>query len=350
MNKFIFALSSVASLSNYPASILAFTSFHNRFRNRNNLIPSDKGHRHLPYFRKDFSPRFHSVMNSSAGEMESDQTLETKKVEDKPKKSQPTKLHTVTVCVVPPPENLRVWETLAEIRKELKDPGYYRWPPHVNLLYPFVKLPRPSDDADPNKEGDCTLSDIVEKLESATRTMSPFVVQLNRFGTFGGKKRGVLWLHPESTSGLPEEASTPLIQLQASLEEAFPMCGDQSKKGGGFTPHMTVSHFPSLDDALEAQGTMETSYSLTDTDRFQFLLDRIYLLERKGDQGQFLRVAEIALGANSSQTKIFDLPQPFPDMPKHEEEWVYNERMQMKSRRKSNNRRRRGKKNDDTDD
>ena len=141
------------------------------------------------------------------------------------------------------------------------------------------------------------------------------------------------------------------------------MCADQSKKGGRFTPHMTVSHFPNLDDAIEAQRTMEASYSLDaeedgigDKDaRFHFLLDRIYLLERKGDEGQFLRVAEIALGggndgcdvANTSHTKIFDPPQPFPDMPQREDEWVYNERMQMKSRRK-NNRKRRGKKKDNT--
>ena len=307
-------------------------------------------------------------MNLSAGDLEGDQTLEKEETEDKPRKSPPTKLHTVTVCVVPPPENVRVWQTLSEIRKILKDPGYYRWPPHVNLLYPFIELPSHSHDADPNEESDCTLSDIVEKLETVTRKIPPFLIHLNKFGTFGGKQRGVLWLHPDSTSGLPKEnetkePSSPLIQLQASLEEAFPMCADQSKKGGGFTPHMTVSHFASLDDTIEAQRTMEASYSLADADedgigdkdaRFRFLLDRIYLLERKGDEGQFLRVAEIALGGGndafdvtntSSQTKIFDPPQPFPDMPQREDEWVYNERMLMKSRRK-NNRKRRGKKKD----
>ena len=55
-------------------------------------------------------------------------------------------------------------------------------------------------------------------------------------------------------------------------------------------------------------------------------------------------VANDTLGvANSSQTKIFDPPQPFPDMPQSEDEWVYNERTLLKSRRKNNMKSRRGK-------
>ena len=287
---------------------------------------------------------------------------------EKCKKSKQTKVHTVTVCVVPPPENIHVWQTLSQIRRELKDPGYYRWPPHVNLLYPFVELPHLYYDADADGKSDRALTDIVEKLESATRNLSPFLIRLNKFGTFGGKRRGVLWLHPDNVSGLPQEKNTteptnPLIQLHALLERAFPMCKDQSKEAERYTPHMTVSHFPSLDDAIRSKRSMEASYSLMDTNVnwtddktscFEFVLDRIYLLERKGDQGQFLRVAEIALGvandandtpgvANSSQTKIFDPPQPFPDMPQSEDEWVYNERMLLKSRRKNNMKSRRGK-------
>jgi len=87
----------------------------------------------------------------------------------------------------------------------------------------------------------------------------------------------------------------------------------------------------------------------------EFLLNRIYLLERKGDGGQFLLVAEIALGGNSEditehinnnssssskyrrvKTKIFDPPQKFPNMPGREDKWVYDERMQLKERRKGN--------------
>eukprot|EP00532_Pseudo-nitzschia_australis_P007226 CAMPEP_0168167402 /NCGR_PEP_ID=MMETSP0139_2-20121125/2529_1 /TAXON_ID=44445 /ORGANISM="Pseudo-nitzschia australis, Strain 10249 10 AB" /LENGTH=368 /DNA_ID=CAMNT_0008084639 /DNA_START=276 /DNA_END=1382 /DNA_ORIENTATION=+ len=302
-----------------------------------------------------------------------------------------TKVHTVTVCIVPPPDNVYVWKALSEMRLRLKDPGFYRWPPHVNLMYPFLKLPNRSNinnnsadtDADghssPNSDDEYSISKIVEQLESSTRKITPFSIRLNKLGTFGGKRRGVLWLHPDSSDELlsqtkvdrdeePEEEPSPLIQLLRVLEDTFPVCRDQSQKGG-FTPHMTLSHFPSIDEALHAKERMESPSSpFIDVHRnstndghdyLEFVVDRIYLLHRKGDDGQFLRVAEIALGDNCDtsnylastsnnnekyadpmprramvETKIFDPPQAFPDMPNQEEEWVYQERMLLKSRRR----------------
>ncbi|VEU38307.1 unnamed protein product [Pseudo-nitzschia multistriata] len=245
-------------------------------------------------------------------------------------------------------------------------------------MYPFLKLEHPSksdnsEDGDgqsfPQSHDDYIVSNIVKRLESSTRKVAPFIVRLNELGTFGGKRRGVLWLHPDSGdtvllnkfdgSNETHRQPSPLIELQQSLEEAFPMCKDQSQKGG-FTPHMTLSHFPSLEEALQAKESMESSSNpISSSSGLEFVLDRIYLLERKGDSGQFLRVAEIALGdrcdaSNSpsstaneknidsstqgtalTETKIFDPPQAFPDMPSHEEEWVYQERMAMKSRRRN---------------
>lgn len=370
MNRILLIVSTATYILDKASIARAFSSFHNQ----NKRIPSFQRHRH--HFcclssRSSNSDKGSlasiSRMSSSAGSQERDKS--SREEEKNNSNSQNTKAYTVTVCVVPPPENVEVWQALSDIRKELKDPGYFRWPPHVNLLYPFIKLPTNSNDAGADGLYECnenwTLSDVVEKLASATKHTSPFCIQLNKFGTFGGKKRGVLWLHPDSTSSLPRdeneiaEQTSPLVQLQTSLEEAFPMCKDQSQKGGGFTPHMTVSHFPSLADALNAQRTMEESYSFLDSDEnfsdtgdcLQFLLDRIYLLERKGDEGQFLRVAEIAFGGdfdgstieNEIETKLFDPPQPFPDMPDTEDDWVYEERMLMKSRRKNNRKSRRGK-------
>jgi len=246
--------------------------------------------------------------------------------------SPPKKLHSITVCMVPPPEYETVWKSVSEMRLRLKDPGFYRWPPHANLLYPFLEL-------DNNSDCDTTtikyIEEIVQQLETATCICPPFTVKLNRFGTFGGKQRGVLWLDPESFS-IDHDSSTekvdcpPLISLQQQLEEAFPSCKDQSQKGSSntFTPHMTLSHFEHLQDALEAQNLLE----LPDKP-LEFVLDRIYLLERKGDAGQFMRVAQVGLGENNSVTQIFDPPSPFPGMPTEEEEWVHEERMKLKARR-----------------
>jgi 2'-5' RNA ligase len=227
----------------------------------------------------------------------------------------PRKGHHVTVCMVPPPDARVVWNVVGQMRRQLLDPGYYRWPPHANLLYPFLD--------------DRTLSDnaILEQLHSATRQVEPFSVLLNEMGTFGGQKRGVLWLQPESSRVGGEEA--PLLTLHKHLEEAFPMCKDTFR---AFNPHITLSHFVNLDDALTAKQQIQQDYPQLQDGLLQFTVDRIYLLRREGDEGQFLRLAEIGLGADSS-VELFQTPQSFPDMPISEDPWVHEERMKLKSRR-----------------
>jgi 2'-5' RNA ligase len=251
------------------------------------------------------------------------------------------------------------------------------WPPHINLLYPFLQLkytPSSSRSNNDNNNGDeglvdddsslYSVYDIVRRIELVTRQFLPFKIVLDEFGTFGGKRRGVLWLNPSSfktfgrtfneseqigSVSTTAESSTvpPLHELQRRLEEAFPMCRDQSQKGdeGSFVPHMTISHFECLHDAQSAQRSLLEHHD--NHGPMSFLLDRIYLLERKGDSGQFLRVAQIALGSNDNddnydanqtnrvivQTQIFDPPSAFPTMPKIELDWVLEERMKLKKRR-----------------
>jgi hypothetical protein len=214
------------------------------------------------------------------------------------------------------------------------------------LLYPFLKLDDQHD-----------ISEIVKQIETAVQDIPPFRIELHDFGSFGGNKRGVLWLRPNSKIIYDDDdddniiqdtdvsSTSPLHRLQASLELAFPTCRDQSQKGekGLFVPHMTISHFECLDDALAAQNELESSLSFPNRIDLNFVLDHIYLLERKGDEGQFLRVADIAVGTkadapNSSVdvTNIYDPPIPFPGMPTREDDWVYEERLKMKERRRNN--------------
>ena len=46
-----------------------------------------------------------------------------------------SKVYTSTVALVPPEE---AWLPIQQARESLRDKGLYRWPPHINLLYPFV--------------------------------------------------------------------------------------------------------------------------------------------------------------------------------------------------------------------
>jgi hypothetical protein len=45
------------------------------------------------------------------------------------------KSHKSTVCIIPP---LAVQQAVQSIRC-FKDKSFVRWPPHINLLYPFIE-------------------------------------------------------------------------------------------------------------------------------------------------------------------------------------------------------------------
>lgn len=257
------------------------------------------------------------------------------KTKEEDEKVLPGKVHHVTIAMVPPPENAQsVWRIVNDMRRQMKDPGFFRWPPHANLMYPFLNIP-PQHAA----EQGTIFEETLEKLHSATRQIEPFSVRLQELGTFGGKQRGVLWLKPDSSI---DGQSAPLLELHEKLEQAFPMCKDQTK-GGRFTPHMTISHFENLQDALAAKETIEKDYKdALSGSTLDFMVDRIYWLHRQGDEGQFLRMAEIGLGADSTVKGLLRPPEAFPEMPVKEEEWVYEERMKLKARRNGGRRGRGG--------
>ena len=302
--------------------------------------------------------------------------------------------HAVTVCIVPPPpparrkndekdvlqqQRRKVWDTVSSMRQRMKDPGYYRWPPHINLLYPFVQLDIELDsssskqhekyqDDQEQQQKEQHIQAIVDKLQIAVDRAcpdGPFTVALNAYGIFGGKNRGVLWLDPqpvvpriaaissvstgEANVAAADDDDDPLQKLYHALLEEFPVLSkkktvaDSASSSSSFTPHMTVSHFENKNGALQGQQILEEEYGYGQSLNLSFLLDRIYVLERHGDNGQFHRVAEIAVKTTTTtssaapQTRLYNPPEPFPDMPTTEEEWVHEERMKLKQRRKKKN-------------
>ena len=246
------------------------------------------------------------------------------------------KCHTSTVCMVPPDSAKLVWERLSRARRQLLDPGYYRWPPHANLLYPFIQYSLKGNKLDEDLFLECT-----EKLANVTANMRPFTVALEELGTFGGQKRGVLWMYPKSyyednydegdDSNRINDAE-PLIELQGRLQDAFPNCSDQRKVAGKYNPHMTLTHCVNLEEAERKKSEIEAWW-----EPLTFTCTEIYLLRRSGDGGQFEITAKIKLG--TSEVESFVPPLPFENMPNTEEEWVHKERMELKKRRNRRGRR-----------
>lgn len=287
------------------------------------------------------------------------------------------KYHHITICMVPPSSSKDVWDNIIKAREQLQDPGFYRWPPHVNLLYPFIDVHitkkkeetsrkndknddeemDDDDDVDDNNSPIIIDPDIINRLIMACQKCEPFHCRLNEFGTFGGQKRGVLWLEPSTSyyrnnnsldeknndndNGTSSLTTTilppPLIHLQQLLEEQFPLCDDQRKVGGVFTPHMTLSHFQNMNDALIGQEQIQDWWP----NNIDFPVNEIYLLKRVGDNGQFHRIADIRLGDDRSRSIGYENDvvlyehnaKPFEYMPQSEPSWTYTERMKLKKRR-----------------
>ena len=61
------------------------------------------------------------------------------------------------------PLDMQVWEQIQEIRI-FNDKGFVRWPPHINLLYPFYE------------DAGHSFEECADVLAAAVRSMSPFQV------------------------------------------------------------------------------------------------------------------------------------------------------------------------------
>jgi len=108
--------------------------------------------------------------------------------------------HSTTVAIVPP-EHL--WPPIQAARERLRDGGLTRWPPHVNLIYPFVEPPY--------------FERFAERFAPAVAQCAPFRVRLERLGVFGSSRRGVVWLDPVVVGAADGERPPSVQALRSSL-------------------------------------------------------------------------------------------------------------------------------------
>lgn len=150
-----------------------------------------------------------------------------------------------SACVIIPPPEL--CDAIQEIRSA-NDTSFDRWPPHINLLWPFV----------PQTE----FSDSVAKItqNSRFRSIRPFKIRLSTFSFTRGSRYVHLIadiLDPTTTEPIPwppvqshtksaVEPPTPAIQtLFSTLMEVFPGCERAFLDADGspsqyFLPHLSV--------------------------------------------------------------------------------------------------------------
>jgi 2'-5' RNA ligase len=181
-------------------------------------------------------------------------------------------VHHSTIAIVPPSAatDAWIWDRCQGTRYKLRDRGYYRWPPHCNLIYPFI---------DPDSVGESLLA-----LKEAAASIPPFRITLSSLDTFGGYNRGVLWLDPVVSDG----KLSSIYDLQSSLTLALrSVHGDDLPLSSRFTPHMTLCHYPTLTAARAGAAGLAAEWAASPV---SFDVREVYVLERRGDGGQF-RVA-----------------------------------------------------------
>jgi 2'-5' RNA ligase len=190
--------------------------------------------------------------------------------------------------------------------------GLYRWPPHINMVYPFA-LPDEYER-------------ILPTLQDTMIRFKPFTITLNKFDTFGGRDRGVLWLHPESSYGSSEEAEDTIIHsLHAHLNDVLSSVGVLPSPKP-FNPHMTVSHYSSKQEAEEVRARLQAEWK-----PISFVVNELLVMERRGDNGQFHIAWRLPLRGdlNAVSSEVHErLFERFERMPAVEEEWVRDARVE----------------------
>lgn len=159
------------------------------------------------------------------------------------------------LCVVLP---YGVTEGVQAVRRE-HDRSYGRWPPHVNLLYPFVP--------------EAAAGARVAELSAALRDVVPFRVTFAELKHFRHTQRSfTLWVEPA-----PREA---FIALQRCVQRVFPALTDLSTiEAFGFTPHLSLGQWRAQAALDSAQAALQAAWR-----PFSCVVDAVHIITRRDDE------------------------------------------------------------------
>ncbi|OAL44319.1 hypothetical protein IQ07DRAFT_522348 [Pyrenochaeta sp. DS3sAY3a] len=191
-------------------------------------------------------------------------------------------LHLTYKCALAllPPDNI-----IAPIEavRRVHDRHFQRWPPHINLLYPFLS----------SASGQLARRNYAPSEQYATRQKysTPRLEQHVRARSFShsGTSKTV-WLR---TTGCQVE------ELQAALQDEFFECNLDIRR---FTPHLTVGQADSEFIRRELVTDIQTKVRehLTQADQgllgLDWYVDRVFVIERKSYKGRFEIVDSVQLG------------------------------------------------------
>ena len=175
-----------------------------------------------------------------------------------------------------------------EAVRSVYDKNFKRWPPHINLIYPFLVAPLETSDSNTPR-----LSQAIQaRLEKATSGIQAFQVELDaeRPGVFTHSYTSkTVWLGP-----VPDEN---VKRLQAALQAEFTECNSDQR---AFTPHLSLGQ-ARTDKVVEqisreiGNGFASLNLQEATAKSLGWCIDKVYVIERKGFHDRFTVVGSVDL-------------------------------------------------------
>ncbi|EFR04098.1 DUF455 domain-containing protein [Nannizzia gypsea CBS 118893] len=132
------------------------------------------------------------------------------------------------LCIVPP---RHLWQDIDRLRS-LYDQAYGRWPPHINLIYPFVPTDRLPD-------ASRLIQEKLNSLKQSPERQDGVTIQSGPAGYF--RNRGGHTVHLTLENGTRNQ----LRYLRASILEAL---GHDGKEERDYCPHLTIGQTKADED------------------------------------------------------------------------------------------------------
>lgn len=119
------------------------------------------------------------------------------------------------------PAEPAVWAQVQALRAK-HDRQFHRWPPHVNVLYPFV----------PEEQ----FEEVAAQLAAAFASIQPAEIRLAEVHHFQHGQNCTAWLKPEDDENV-------LVRAHHAGVGVLPHCNDLSASFGDFVPHLSIGQF-----------------------------------------------------------------------------------------------------------
>ncbi len=192
-----------------------------------------------------------------------------------------------SACCIVPPKHL--WHQIDTIRSQ-HDKSHGRWPPHLNLFFPFV----------PSNQFELVTQELTRRLSS----VEPFTVELSQI-MFNQDSKYLFVVPTVIDTSLSVQQNkqskklatrNPFFELIQQIMLALPQCktamtGKLPSNLQSWTPHMTLGQF-AKDDIHTICSQLQSQW-----EPIQFEIREITLMSRTGRDDPFKVMSTIKLGS-----------------------------------------------------